>query len=67
MFSKLSFVYECVGCETFNLHPLGVLKPSKNPNILKSVIPVGLPVNQECEHCGHQFRVIKLSLLILCL
>lgn len=58
--SKQSTVYQCTGCETMTLHPLGILKPNpteKNPNQVKFSIPTGPPVNTNCDHCGHKHHV----------
>ncbi|KAB0794028.1 hypothetical protein PPYR_13648 [Photinus pyralis] len=50
--SKLSMVYQCNGCETFTLSPLGVLKTADNKQV-KFKLPTGPPVNSQCEHCQH--------------
>lgn len=58
--SKQSTVYQCTGCDTMTLQPLGILKPNpteKNPNQVKFSIPTGPPVNRTCDHCGHKHHV----------
>lgn len=58
--SKQSMIYQCCGCNTFTLHPLGVLKkhPKANrPDQVKYGLPTGLPVGQKCEHCAHTHHV----------
>lgn len=58
--SKQSMVYQCTGCTSLTLQPLGILKPNpteKNPNQMKFCIPVGPAVNSKCEHCNQGFHV----------
>ncbi|KAK5641038.1 hypothetical protein RI129_009585 [Pyrocoelia pectoralis] len=50
--SKLSMVYQCNGCETFTLSPLGTVKTSDNKQV-KFKLPTGPPLNSQCEHCQH--------------
>ncbi|XP_017012123.2 tRNA (guanine(26)-N(2))-dimethyltransferase [Drosophila takahashii] len=58
--SKQSWIYQCTGCETFTLQPLGITKPNPtagNPQQLKYGIPTGPVVNSQCEHCGHRHHL----------
>ncbi|KAH8283153.1 hypothetical protein KR054_012453, partial [Drosophila jambulina] len=58
--SKQSWMYQCTGCETFTLQPLGITKPNPtagNPQQLKFGIPTGPAVNSQCEHCGHRHHL----------
>lgn len=55
-------VYQCTGCDTFTLQPLGILKASDDNKQVKFKLPVGPPVGSACEHCGNSFHV---SLIIL--
>ncbi|XP_017115951.1 probable tRNA (guanine(26)-N(2))-dimethyltransferase [Drosophila elegans] len=58
--SKQSWIYQCTGCETFTLQPLGTIKPNPtagNPQQLKYGIPTGPTVNSQCEHCGHKHHL----------
>lgn len=58
--SKQSWIYQCTGCETFTLQPLGTTKPNPtagNPQQLKFGIPTGPAVNSQCEHCGHRHHL----------
>lgn len=56
-FSKLSMVYNCTGCETFTLQPLGILKTFENKKNVKFCIPTGPAVNTNCEQCNHRHHV----------
>ncbi|CAG9863209.1 unnamed protein product [Phyllotreta striolata] len=52
--SKLSHVYQCTGCDSFTLQPLGITKANeKNSNLVKFKIPTGPFVDRKCEHCNH--------------
>lgn len=60
--SKQSWVYQCTGCDTLTLQPLGIVKsnPSaSNPNQVKFGIPTGPAVNSNCVHCHHRHHVIQ--------
>ncbi|XP_020092724.1 probable tRNA (guanine(26)-N(2))-dimethyltransferase 1 [Ananas comosus] len=52
---KLSYVYQCVGCDSFHLQSLGRIV-SKN-NSVKSAPGFGPVVPQECTHCGKKFNM----------
>ncbi|KAK9683112.1 hypothetical protein RND81_10G117400 [Saponaria officinalis] len=52
---KLSYVYQCVGCDSFHLQPLG-RTVSKN-NSLRYCPGYGPVVAQECSDCGKRFNV----------
>lgn len=53
--SKQSYVYNCIGCESYHLQPVGKL--TQNGNSLKYNPGIGPPVGRECDECGKQFRV----------
>ncbi|KQK20895.1 probable tRNA (guanine(26)-N(2))-dimethyltransferase 1 [Brachypodium distachyon] len=52
---KLSYVYQCVGCDSFHLQCLG-RTVSKN-NSVKYAPGIGPVVPQECSDCGKRFNV----------
>ncbi|XP_057522092.1 tRNA (guanine(26)-N(2))-dimethyltransferase 1-like [Amaranthus tricolor] len=52
---KLSYVYQCVGCDSFHLQPLG-RTVSKN-NSVKYYPGYGPIVPQECTDCGKRFNM----------
>ncbi|XP_074649968.1 tRNA (guanine(26)-N(2))-dimethyltransferase-like [Tubulanus polymorphus] len=49
--SKLAMVYQCVGCETYTLQPLGLAEPHKGS--VKFAPGRGPPVDAACAHCNH--------------
>jgi tRNA (guanine26-N2/guanine27-N2)-dimethyltransferase len=49
--TKLSYVFQCNGCDSFHLQPLGV--PNGN-TFQASRAPV---VGQECDQCGRKFKM----------
>ncbi|XP_055545883.1 tRNA (guanine(26)-N(2))-dimethyltransferase [Wyeomyia smithii] len=58
--SKQSMVFQCTGCESFTLQPLGILKPNpseQNPNQIKFATPTGPFVSSRCTHCNHQHHM----------
>lgn len=58
--SRHSMVFQCTGCDTLTLQPLGSTKPNptqSNPNQVKFGTPTGPFVNTNCEHCGHRHHV----------
>ena len=58
--SKQSIVFQCTGCDTFTMQPLGILKPNpneKNPNRIKFATPTGPFVNSNCEFCHHKHHM----------
>ncbi|KAK3151183.1 hypothetical protein QOZ80_3AG0242770 [Eleusine coracana subsp. coracana] len=52
---KLSYVYQCVGCDSFHLQCLG-RTVTKN-NSVKHAPGIGPVVPQECSDCGKKFNV----------
>lgn len=54
-FTKVSWVYQCVGCETVTLQPLGRIIVNKKS--VKHQVSQGPPVAQSCTHCGHRHIV----------
>ncbi|KAA3474654.1 putative tRNA (guanine(26)-N(2))-dimethyltransferase 2 [Gossypium australe] len=52
---KLSYVYQCIGCDSFHLQPIG-RTVSKNTSVryLPGFAPV---VPQECSDCGKKFNM----------
>ncbi|XP_030564873.1 probable tRNA (guanine(26)-N(2))-dimethyltransferase [Drosophila novamexicana] len=57
--SKQSWIYQCTGCETFTLQPLGTVrtKSADQPQLVKFGIPTGPAVNAQCEHCSHRHHL----------
>ncbi|EDW04217.1 probable tRNA (guanine(26)-N(2))-dimethyltransferase [Drosophila grimshawi] len=57
--SKQSWLYQCTGCETFTLQPLGTVrsKSAEQPHLLKFGLPTGPAVNSRCEHCSHRHHL----------
>lgn len=58
--TKQSMIFQCTGCTTFSLQPLGIIKlnPSeKNPNQFKYCLPVVPNINNHCEHCNNRYRM----------
>ena len=53
--SKLGHVYQCTGCESFTLAPLG--RVYKEDNNLKYKLMPGPPVGRRCRYCGRTFQV----------
>lgn len=56
IFSNMSLIYQCVGCEMRTLQPLALGEEKSNAN-MKFIIPRGPPVSETCIHCGSQHRV----------
>ncbi|XP_042884533.1 probable tRNA (guanine(26)-N(2))-dimethyltransferase isoform X2 [Penaeus japonicus] len=54
-FSKVSWLYQCVGCEITTLQPLGRIVV--NGKSVKYQLSAGPAVRQSCEHCGHRHSV----------
>ncbi|XP_055384281.1 tRNA (guanine(26)-N(2))-dimethyltransferase [Condylostylus longicornis] len=57
---KQAMIYQCTGCETFTLQPLGIRKPNPNEqNALatKFALPTGPSINKNCEHCSHKHHL----------
>ncbi|XP_058228183.1 tRNA (guanine(26)-N(2))-dimethyltransferase 2 isoform X2 [Rhododendron vialii] len=52
---KLSYVYQCTGCDSFHLQPLG-RTVSKN-NSLRYLPGFGPVVSQECSDCGKKYNM----------
>uniref|UniRef100_A0A224Z2D4 tRNA (guanine(26)-N(2))-dimethyltransferase n=1 Tax=Rhipicephalus zambeziensis TaxID=60191 RepID=A0A224Z2D4_9ACAR len=53
--SKLGMVYQCSGCESFSLQPLG--RCTEKGNSFKFSPAVGPPVGLTCSHCGHKHHI----------
>ncbi|MQL69096.1 hypothetical protein Taro_001423 [Colocasia esculenta] len=53
--SKLSYVYQCIGCDSFHLQPLG-RTVTKN-NSVRYAPGFGPVVPQECVDCGKKFNM----------
>jgi hypothetical protein len=51
-------VFQCTGCETLSLQPLGVSHQyGEKPHQFKITLPHGPPVGALCEHCRHKHHV----------
>ncbi|XP_064537330.1 tRNA (guanine(26)-N(2))-dimethyltransferase [Drosophila montana] len=57
--SKQSWIYQCTGCETYTLQPLGTVrsKSADQPQLVKFGIPTGPAVNTQCQHCSHRHHL----------
>ncbi|XP_069692231.1 tRNA (guanine(26)-N(2))-dimethyltransferase [Periplaneta americana] len=56
--SKLAFVFQCKGCKTLTLQPLGVSHQyGDKPHQFKFTLPHGPPVGTTCEHCDHRHHI----------
>ncbi|XP_037523492.2 tRNA (guanine(26)-N(2))-dimethyltransferase [Rhipicephalus sanguineus] len=53
--SKLGMVYQCSGCETFSLQPLG--RCTEKGSSFKFSPALGPPVGLTCSHCGHKHHI----------
>jgi len=53
--SKLGYVYQCTGCESVEVHPLG--KVVQEEGNVKYKLATGPPVDKSCHHCGRPFHV----------
>ncbi|CAN1780851.1 Probable tRNA (guanine(26)-N(2))-dimethyltransferase 1 [Linum perenne] len=52
---KLSYVYQCVGCGSFHLQPIGRTLPENNS--VRYLPGFGPVVPQECTHCRKKFNM----------
>ncbi|CAN1765276.1 Probable tRNA (guanine(26)-N(2))-dimethyltransferase 1 [Linum perenne] len=52
---KLSYVYQCVGCDSFHLQPIGRTLPKNNS--VRYLPGFGPVVPQECTHCRKKFNM----------
>ncbi|KAJ4886321.1 putative tRNA (guanine(26)-N(2))-dimethyltransferase 2 [Raphanus sativus] len=52
---KLSYVYQCIGCDSFHLQPVGRSLPKNNS--VRYLPAIGPVVTQECNHCGKKFNM----------
>lgn len=56
--TRQSVVFQCTGCNSFTLQPLGVSKATEaKPNSIKFGIPTGPFVETNCKHCNHKHHV----------
>lgn len=58
--SKQSMFFQCTGCSTHTLQPLGILKPNpteKNPNQFKYALPVVPSISDHCEQCSSRYHM----------
>jgi tRNA (guanine26-N2/guanine27-N2)-dimethyltransferase len=56
IFSKLAMVYQCTGCDTMTLQPLGICRKTDKGNT-KFALPTGPAVAEFCQHCNHKHHV----------
>ncbi|KAF2299243.1 hypothetical protein GH714_031092 [Hevea brasiliensis] len=52
---KLSYVYQCIGCDSFHLQPIG--RTIAKNNSVRYLPGFGPAVPQECSHCGKKFNM----------
>lgn len=58
--SKQSMFYQCTGCSSHSLQPLGILKPNptpSNPDQMKYCLPVVPTIKDHCEHCNQKYHM----------
>lgn len=58
--SKHSMFFQCTGCSTLSLQPLGILKPNpteKNPKQFKYALPIVPSVSDHCKECNSRFHM----------
>lgn len=56
--TRQSVVFQCTGCNSFTLQPLGVSKANEGkPNSVKFGIPTGPFVETNCQHCNHKHHM----------
>ncbi|KPJ11489.1 putative N(2),N(2)-dimethylguanosine tRNA methyltransferase [Papilio machaon] len=58
--SKLSMVYQCVGCDNITLQPLGGFKDNpteRNPGQMKAYLPTGPAVGERCTNCNQKHHL----------
>lgn len=53
---KLSYVYQCIGCDSFHLQPVGRTASNKN-NSVRYLPGFGPVVPQLCSDCGKKFNM----------
>ncbi|CAK9175787.1 unnamed protein product [Ilex paraguariensis] len=52
---KLSYVYQCIGCDSFHLQPIGRSVPKNNS--VRYLPGFGPVVPQECSDCGKKYNM----------
>ncbi|CAH2055301.1 unnamed protein product [Thlaspi arvense] len=52
---KLSYVYQCIGCDSFHLQPVGRSLPKNNS--VRYLPAIGPVVAQDCSHCGKKYNM----------
>jgi tRNA (guanine26-N2/guanine27-N2)-dimethyltransferase len=52
---KLSYVYQCIGCDSFHLQSVGRSLPKNNS--VRYLPGVGPVVPQDCTHCGKKYNM----------
>uniref|UniRef100_A0A1J3E3N6 tRNA (guanine(26)-N(2))-dimethyltransferase n=1 Tax=Noccaea caerulescens TaxID=107243 RepID=A0A1J3E3N6_NOCCA len=52
---KLSYVYQCIGCDSFHLQSVGRSLPKNNS--VRYQAGVGPVVPQDCTHCGKKYNM----------
>ncbi|KAJ0244627.1 hypothetical protein HA466_0192320 [Hirschfeldia incana] len=52
---KLSYVYQCIGCDSFHLQPVGRSLPKNNS--VRYLPAIGPVVAQDCNHCGKKYNM----------
>jgi tRNA (guanine26-N2/guanine27-N2)-dimethyltransferase len=55
--TKLSHVYQCVGCESFHLQPLARTTPTNDGNATRFMPGLAPCVSPKCEECGWDFNM----------
>jgi len=52
--SKLGHAFQCNGCESISVSPLGKVEVTENKNV-KYKLPTGPPVDSRCHFCGNTY------------
>ena len=55
--SKLGHVYQCTGCDTISVHPLGKVGPHPDGKNIRYKLVTGPPVDKKCEFCRQPHHV----------
>ncbi|GER49286.1 tRNA (guanine(26)-N(2))-dimethyltransferase [Striga asiatica] len=54
---KLSYVYQCTGCDSFHLQPIGRTVSKNNSTSARYLPGFGPVVTQECTDCGKKYNM----------
>ncbi|CAA0828307.1 Probable tRNA (guanine(26)-N(2))-dimethyltransferase 2 [Striga hermonthica] len=54
---KLSYVYQCTGCDSFHLQPIGKTVSKNNSTTVRYLPGFGPVVTKECTDCGKKYNM----------